>query len=85
MVDHKLADSKLDSLSLIDDFTLIEHNAKEIVEDELLYNLKIVKVHNILQVKRLKDKMRKEHMLKQTQMYKDEKKWVINFHYLRTI
>jgi hypothetical protein len=29
--------------------------------------------------------MRKEHMLKQTQMYKDEKKWVINFHYLRTI
>jgi hypothetical protein len=74
MVDHKLADSKLDSLSLIDDFTLIEHNAKEIVEDELLYNLKIVKVHNILQVKRLKDKMRKEHMLKQTQMYKDEKK-----------
>lgn len=59
-MDHKLTKTCADSLSLIDDFGDLEQNPLNAVEDELLNNLKIVKLHNILQLEMLKDKMQYE-------------------------
>ena len=72
LVDHKLINSNMESLSWIDEFAGLEHKTKEVVEDEIFYNLKLWKLHNILQLKHLQDKMREEYEAKAQMGAKEE-------------
>lgn len=72
MVDHKLIKSNMESLSWIDDFVGLENKTKEVIEDEIFYNLKVWKLHNILQLKHLQDKMREEYETKAQMGTKEE-------------
>ena len=75
LVDHKLTKSNLESLTLIDDFAKLEDNPHERIDDDLTYTLKVVKLHNILQLQLLKDKMKQEHeqRLKEAQLIEEYK------------
>lgn len=75
LVDHKLTKSNLESLNLIDDFARLEDNPHEKIDDDLTYTLKVVKLHNILQLQLLQDKMKQEHeqRLKEAELIEEYK------------
>lgn len=69
LVDHKLTRTSKEAFSLIDDFAGLETNPINAIDDELIHNLKIVKLHNILQLQLLMKKMKYESENKNEELH----------------